>query len=137
MKALEQYKQILETKGVVVDAGILKNEAHYFAKLYIAHKLEEVQCEKEAYEILRYLYEKSAVRFDKELFASYEDYVEEKVKYFVSLANLSYKVTGEPAKSLPYLDEALIAIEGEESAYPYIDRAEIKKLRDYYRSLVG
>ena len=68
---------------------------------------------------------------------SYEDYVEEKVKYFVSLANLSYKVTGNPAQSIPYLDEALIAIDGEESSYPYIDRAEIKKLRDHYRSLVG
>ena len=137
MKALEHYKQILEAKGIVVDSGILKNEAHYFAKLYVAHKLAEVQCEEEAYEILRYLYEKSAVRFDKELYASYEDYVEEKVKYFVSLANLSYKVTGKAARSLPYLDEALIAIDGEESSHPYIDRAEIKKLRDYYRSLVG
>ncbi|MDA3734200.1 hypothetical protein PBV87_22255 [Niameybacter massiliensis] len=137
MKTLEFYKHLLQEKGIELEAGVLKNEEHYFTKLYVAHKLESVDCNEEAYEILRGLYEKSAVRYDRHLFASYEDYLEEKVKYFVSLANLSYSLTGEAAKSLPYLDEALITLDGEESAYPYIDRDEIEKLRDHYRSLVG
>lgn len=137
MKALEYYKQILETKGQTIDGSMLENDTHYYTKIYIAYKLEEVGCNEEAYEILRALYEKGVVRFDKEFFASYEDYIEEKIKYFISLADLSYKVTGKAAQSIPYLDEALIAIDGEESSYPYIDRAEIKNLREHYRSLVG
>ncbi|MEF9960537.1 MAG: hypothetical protein RR090_12260 [Niameybacter sp.] len=135
MKTLEFYKKNLQEKGIELEAGILKNEEHYFTKLCVAHKLEDAGCVQEAYEILRHLYETSAVRFDRHLFASYEDYLEEKVKYFVSLAQLSYTLTHNPAQSLPYLDEALITLDGEESAYPYIDRDDIEKLRNEYMNL--
>lgn len=137
MKALEYYREILEKAGVTLPQGVVKNEEHYFSKLYIARVLRDLEYNKEAYEIMRAMYEVNEVRFDKTLYASHEDYIEEKVRFFVELAKLSYIVTEEPAQSIPYLDEALIRLDSEESSYPYISKTEIEKLKQEYINLVG
>lgn len=137
MRALEDYRQILENEGCTLPAGVLNNEGHYFSKLYIARALRDLEYNEEAYEIMRAMYEINEIRFDKTLYASQEDYIEEKVKFFVELAKLSFIVTEKPAQSIPYLDEALIRLDGEESSYPYISKSDIEKLRQDYINLVG
>lgn len=137
MKTIEAYKQILEEQGCKLPEGVLYNEEHYLSKLYIARTLKKLDYEVEAYEIMRGMYEINEIRFDKTLYASYEDYIEEKVNFFVELAKLSYIVTEKPAQSIPYLDEALIMLDSQESAYPYISKNEIEKLKRDYMNLVG
>lgn len=137
MKELESYKQILTEAGHTLPEGILNNGEHYLSKLYIARELIKLEYEVEAYEIMRGMYEINEIRFDKTLYASYEDYIEEKVKFFVELAKLSYIVTEKPEQSIPYLDEALIMLDSQESAYPYISETAIKNLRRDYINLVG
>lgn len=137
MKTLEYYKEMLEKQGVVLPEGVIKNEEHYFSKLYIARKLRDLNYNQEAYDMMRQMYEMNEVRFDKTLYASHEDYIEEKVKFFVELAQLSYVVTQQPAQSIPYLDEALVRLDSEESSYPYISKTEIEKLKQEYVNLVG
>lgn len=137
MRTLEYYREILQKQGIELPEGVTNDETHYFSKLYIARKLNDLNYDQEAYEIMRQMYEKNEVRFDKTLYASHEDYLEEKVNFFVDLARLSYTVTQEPAQSIPYLDEALVRLDSEESSYPYINKAEIEQLRQEYIDLVG
>ena len=49
MKALEYYREILEKAGVTLPQGVVKNEEHYFSKLYIARVLRDLEYNKEAY----------------------------------------------------------------------------------------
>lgn len=137
MKTIEDYKQILKEQGCKLPEGVVANGEHYLSKLYIARELKKLDYEVEAYEIMRAMYEINEIRFDKTLYASYEDYIEEKVKFFVELAKISYIVTEKPAQSIPYLDEALILLDSEESSYPYISKNEIEKLKKDYINLVG
>ena len=46
MKALEYYREILEKSGVTLPQGVVKNEEHYFSKLYIARVLRDLEYNK-------------------------------------------------------------------------------------------
>lgn len=109
-------------------------EKHWLEQLKEAEVLEREEKYEEAYGILRAIYEKNIFRYDKIIHANYEDYIEGKVTFFVDLAKLSMLVTDKPAMSIPYLDEALIMLDGAESVLPYINIGDIEKLRkDYMR----
>ncbi|MGL4797940.1 MAG: hypothetical protein ACRCWY_00880 [Cellulosilyticaceae bacterium] len=110
-------------------------QKHWLEQLKEAESLKSNEQYEEAYSILREIYEKNSFRYDKIIHANYEDYIEGKVTFFVDLAKLSMLVTDTPAQSIPYLDEALIMLDGSESVLPYIDIDDIKRLRSDYRKL--
>ena len=51
MKALEYYREILEKAGVTLPQGVVKNEEHYFSKLYIARVLRDLEYNKSSLKI--------------------------------------------------------------------------------------
>ena len=111
-------------------------EKHWLQQLQEAEVLKKEERNEEAYTLLKSLYEKNTFRYDKIIHANYEDYIEEKVKFFVDLAELSMKVTQKPIMSLPYLDEAINMLDGAESVLPYVNIEDIQKLRQSYMKLV-
>lgn len=110
-------------------------QKHWIEQLKDAAALQKEEQYEQAYSILREMYEQNKVRYDKTIHSNYEDYIEDKVKFFVNLAKLSMMVTDEPARSIPYLDEALIMLDSSESILPYINIADIKKLHADYTAL--
>lgn len=113
----------------------IMEQKHWLEQLQQADILKENEQYDEAYALLRAIYEKNTLRYDKVIHANYEDYIEGKVKFFVDLAKLSMLVTNKPAMSIPYLDEALIMLDGSESVLPYVDIDDIKALRSDYNKL--
>lgn len=128
-------KEYLQNKGKVLPQYVEEAPLHWNSRLYIARTLEEIGKKDEAYAVLRRIYEENIFRFDKDIHGAYEEYIVEKVRFFQSLAKLSLEVTKESARSIPYLDEALIMLDGAESVYPYVDPKEIKSLRKMYLSM--
>lgn len=110
-------------------------QKHWLEQLKEVERLKKEEKYEEAYAISRALYERNSIRYDKVLHANYEDYIEGKVSFFVDLAKLSMLVTDCPAKSIPYLDEAIIMLDGSESVLPYVDIDDIERLRRDYMKL--
>lgn len=108
---------------------------HWSILLEEVRELKAQGQKEEAYYIARSIYESNTFRYDKAIHANYEHYIEEKVKFFLDLASLSMFVTDKPEQSIPYLDEALVLIDGSESVRPYIDLEEIKRTRRDYVQL--
>lgn len=129
---LVELQQYLEARGETLPEFIKKNPKHWTTRLYIADKLKKHGQEEVVYKILREIYEENTFRYNKDIHAGYEDYIEEKVNFFKELADLSFKVTGEAKRSIPYLDEALIMLDGSESVNAYIDPKEIQRLKKEY-----
>lgn len=115
----------------------MQENKHWLELLQDAKKLRQEDNQEEAYTILRGLYEINAIRYNKDIHSSYEDYIEQKVNFFVELAQVSMIVTDKPAMSIPYLDEALIMLDSEESIRPYINVEDIKRLRKDYKLLAN
>lgn len=130
-KVLE-LKQYLEEKGEALPEFVEQNPTHWTARLYVANRLKKHNQVESVYKILREIYEENTFRYNKDIHAGYEDYIEEKVNFFKELADLSFKVTGEAKKSIPYLDEALIMLDGSESVNAYINPKEIQKLKEEF-----
>lgn len=106
---------------------------HWLGRLFIGRTLyTEYEEYQGAYEILREIHLNNEIRHNRDLFGSYEDYIVEKVAFFKTMAELSYIVTKEAAQSIPYIDEAIIMLDGSESVGPYVDHKEFKELRKYY-----
>lgn len=112
------------------------NREHWNYSLYIAYRYKEEGHSEEAFHILRRIYEQNDFHYDKDIHGSYETYVIEKVTYLKELAKLSMVVTNKPERSLPYLDEALIMLDGYESVHPYISPKEVEELKDFYLSQI-
>lgn len=116
--------------------AILDDEGHmmhWMGRLYMGRILFRDYKEYEgAYSILQEIYLGNEIRHNRDWFGSYEDYIEEKVTFFKDMAELTYLVTKEPARSIPFIDEALIMLDGSESVSPYIDQKEFKQLKKDY-----
>ncbi len=107
--------------------------AHWMGRLYLGRRLFKEYKEYEAaYNILKEIYLDNEIRHNRDLFGSYEDYIEEKVDFFKDMAELTYIVTKEAARSIPFIDEALIMLDGSESVGPYVDYKEFEKLKQDY-----
>ena len=107
--------------------------SHWMGRLFIGRTLFREYGEYEgAYAILREIHLNNEIRHNRDLFGSYEDYIIEKVAFFKDMAELTYIITKEAAQSIPYIDEALIMLDGSESVGPYVDHKEYKELRKYY-----
>lgn len=106
---------------------------HWTGRLYVGRELFKKYKEYDgAYKILKELYLANEIRYSSEYFGSYEEYIEEKVTFFIEMAEISYIVTKEAAQSIPYVDEALIMLDGSESVAPYVDAKEINKIKEDY-----
>ncbi|NLI90257.1 MAG: hypothetical protein GX366_07625 [Epulopiscium sp.] len=106
---------------------------HWTGRLYVGMELFKKYKEYDgAYKILKELHLANEIRYSSEYFGSYEEYIEEKVNFFIEMAELSYIVTKEAAQSIPYVDEALIMLDGSESVTPYVDAKEINKIKEDY-----
>lgn len=106
---------------------------HWLGRLFIGRALfKDYKQYEGAYVILKEIYLNNEIRHTSDLFGSYEDYIVEKVDFFKDMAELTYIITKEAAQSIPYIDEALIMLDGSESVSPYVDQNEFKKLRKYY-----
>ncbi|MDF2878236.1 MAG: hypothetical protein K0S30_1332 [Clostridia bacterium] len=130
-------KAHLKEKGKVIPEYIYRDPYHWNSKLYMAKLLYEMGEIKEAYMILRNIYEENTFRFDKATHGAYEEYIIEKVKFFEELAKISLEVTKEPSQSIPYLDEALIMLDGAESVHPYINPSDIAQLKKSYLKMLA
>ncbi|PHV71568.1 hypothetical protein CS063_03095 [Sporanaerobium hydrogeniformans] len=134
-------EEILELKDYLIQGGevlpqyVDKEPLHWNSRLYMAQVLQKLGKKEEAYAVMRKIYEENIFRFDKGIHGAYEEYIVEKVRFFENLARLSFEVTHEPARSIPYLDEALIMLDGAESVYPYVSPSEIKHLKNTYLSI--
>ncbi len=111
-------------------------QKHWLELLKEAEALKEQQAYEEAYAILRKLYEQNTFRYDKIIHASYEDYIENKVAFFVDLAKLSMRITNDAAQSIPYIDEALIMMDASESISPFVSMKAIEELKESYEKQV-
>ncbi|WP_069997298.1 hypothetical protein [Cellulosilyticum sp. I15G10I2] len=129
---LLMIKDYLNARRKVLPEYVEQDPYHWNSRIYMAKLLQEIGNTQEAYIILRGIYEDNTFRFDKGIHGAYEEYIIEKVKFFQQLAQLSIEVTKEPAQSIPYLDEALIMLDGAESVYPYVDPKDIKLLKKSY-----
>lgn len=87
--------------------------------------------------MIRSVYEENTFRYNKDIHGVYEDYIEEKVNFFKELARLSTIVTEDARRSIPYLDEALIRLEGMESGNPYMNPKEIEELKREYNEKIN
>lgn len=106
---------------------------HWMGRLFIGRALfREYEEYEGAYAILKEIHLNNEIRHNRDIFGSYEDYIVEKVAFFKDMAELTYIVTKEAAQSIPYIDEALIMLDGSESVGPYVDPKEFKELRKYY-----
>lgn len=130
-------KAYLQSQDKLLPEYVKLDCFHWNSRLYMAKRLHEIGNTNEAYIILRGLYEDNTYRYDKDIHGTYEDYIVEKVKFFEQLAELSLEVTKEPAQSIPYLDEALIMLDGAESVYPYINPKDIALLKKSYLNKLG
>lgn len=111
--------------------------SHWLGKVYIGRTLFREYKEYDgAYAILREVYVNNEIRHHRDIFGSYEDYIEEKVHFFKEMAELSYIVTKDPAQSVTYIDEALIMLDASESVGPYVDQREFEQLKRDYLQLV-
>lgn len=107
--------------------------AHWMGRLYLGRRLfKEYEEYEAAYDMLKEIYLANEIRHNRDLFGSYEDYIEEKVDFFKDMAELSHIVTKEAARSIPFIDEALIMLDGSESVGPYVDYKEFEKLKQDY-----
>lgn len=131
---LLMIKEFLNAKKKVLPECVEEDPCHWNSRVYMAKVLQEIGNIKEAYTLLRSIYEDNSFRFDKGIHGAYEEYIIEKVKFFQQLAQLSIEVTKEPAQSIPYLDEALIMLDGAESVYPYVNPKDIMLLKKSYLS---
>lgn len=106
---------------------------HWTGRLYVGQRLFK-DCEEYdgAYKILRELYLNNEIRYSSECYGSYEEYIEEKVLFFVDMAMLTYLITKEASQSIPYMDDAINMLDASESVAPYIDIREIKEIRKDY-----
>lgn len=110
-----------------------KNMSHWMGRLYLGRALfRDYQEYEGAYDILKEIYLGNEIRHNRDWFGSYEDYIEEKVNFFKDMAELTYIVTKEAARSIPFIDEALIMLDSSESVGPYIDQKEFKQLKKDY-----
>ena len=108
--------------------------AHWMGRLYLGRTLFRDYKEYDAaYEILKEIYLGNEIRHNSDWFGSYEEYMEEKVNFFKDMAELSYIVTKEAARSIPFIDEALIMLDASESVGPYVDVKEFKQLKKDYQ----
>lgn len=111
----------------------VQHMSHWMGRLYIGRALFRDYEEYDgAYEILQEIYLGNEIRHNRDLFGSYEDYIEEKVHFFKDMAELTYIVTKEAARSIPFIDEALIMLDSSESVGPYVDVKEFKQLKKDY-----
>ena len=106
---------------------------HWTGRLYIARALfKDYQEYDGAYVIMKEIYLDNEIRYSNDLFGSYEEYMEDKVTFFKDMAELTYIVTQEAARSIPFIDEALIMLDSSESVGPYIDEKEYERLKASY-----
>lgn len=127
-----ELKKFLEDKQENLPEFVEKDPNHWTSRLYVAKVLKKYNEVEAVYKILRNIYEENTFRYNKDIHGGYEDYIEEKVNFFIELAQLSMTITGDARKSIPYLDEALIMLDGAESVNAYINPKDIQKLKDQY-----
>lgn len=132
-----QLKNYLEAQHGKLPEFVEKNPTHWTSRLYVARLLKKYDKLEDTYAILREIYEENTFRYNKDIHGGYEEYIEEKVKFFMELAELSMEITGEAARSIPYLDEALIMLDGAESVHPYINPKDIKQLKKDYLAQIS
>jgi hypothetical protein len=124
----EKYRDLPQT--------VQEGDNHWFTKLYVADLLQKEAHYEEAHHLLREVYVENSFQYDKDIHAGYEDYIQEKVQFFVNLAALNMRITQKAKCSVPYLDEALIILDSAESVSPYISYREIEALKeDYIRQI--
>ena len=133
---LSIFKEYLEAEGKKLPEYVKEDCSQLGSRIYMAKLLNEMEETKAAYMILRGIYEDNSFSFDKEFYVDYEEYIIEKVKFFEEIAALSLEVTKEPARSIPYLHEALIMLDGMESVYPYINPKDINSLKSNYLKML-
>ena len=118
-------KAYLKEKGKMLPKYMEENMQHWSTRIYMGDMLYLLHKSKEAYELIKEVYEEKSFIFDKEMYSDYEEYLVEKVKFLMKLAALEVEVTGQVEKSIHYLDSA-------ESVYPYVAPREIEHLKASY-----
>lgn len=128
---IDYIKQRTDNWPAILDDK--EHMSHWLGKLYLGRTLFRDYEEYDgAYAILKEIYLGNEIRHNRDLFGSYEEYIEEKVNFFKDMAELTYIVTKEAARSIPFIDEALIMLDSSESVGPYVDQKEFEQLkRDY------
>lgn len=129
-----ELKNFLEERQERLPEFVEKDPVHWVSKVYVAKVLKKYDRLEDSYKILRSVYEANTFRYNKDIHGVYEDYIEEKVNFFKELARLSMIVTEDARRSIPYLDEALIMLDGMESVHPYINPKEIEELKEVYQA---
>ncbi len=130
-------KEHLQKDNKALPEYVEQDPHHWYSRVYMAKMLKQQGNAEEAYTLLRSIYEDNTFRFDKGIHGAYEEYIIEKVRFFEQLARLSLEVTKEPERSIPYLDEALIMLDGAESVYPYVNPKDISVLKKSYLNMIN
>lgn len=130
-------KNFLQERQEKLPEFVEKDPVHWVSRLYVAKVLKKYDRLQDSYKILRSVYEENTFRYNKDIHGVYEDYIEEKVNFFKELAALSMITTNDARRSIPYLDEALIMLDGMESVHPYINPKEIEKLKEEYKAKIN
>lgn len=125
-------KAYLKEKGKMLPKYMEENMQHWSTRIYMGDMLYLLHKSKEAYELIKEVYEEKSFIFDKEMYSDYEEYLVEKVKFLMKLAALEVEVTGQVEKSIHYLDEAMALLDSAESVYPYVAPREIEHLKASY-----
>ncbi|OON98755.1 MAG: hypothetical protein ATN35_00660 [Epulopiscium sp. Nele67-Bin004] len=132
----EMIRELLEL-GKPVPKYVVDMPVAWSSKLYIANQLDEEKDTQRIYTILHDIYQEKMFRYDKYMHGAYETYIEQKVKFFLKLALLSIRVGQPPTESIPYIEEALVMLDGAESVYPYISPKEVSLVKEEVYSLIN
>ncbi len=115
----------LQKKGRFIPKYILSTPSVWQSRLYVANQLDETSDKERKHALLEDIYKEKTFRYNKDIHGAYETYIEEKVKFLLSLAKLSIEVGKPPENSIPYIEEALLMLDGAESVHPYINPREV------------
>ncbi|OOB78341.1 MAG: hypothetical protein ATN33_06900 [Epulopiscium sp. Nele67-Bin001] len=126
----------LQRKGRFIPKYIVSTPSVWQSRLYVANQLDESTDKERKYALLEDIYKEKTFRYNKDIHGAYETYIEEKVKFLLCLAKLSIEVGKPPENSIPYIEEALVMLDGAESVHPYINPKEVSSLQKEIYSMI-
>ncbi|OON92710.1 MAG: hypothetical protein ATN33_00650 [Epulopiscium sp. Nele67-Bin001] len=137
LEIINQVIGELQEAGKTVPKYVVDKPLTWISRLYVANQLDKETDKERVYTIMHDVYEEKNFRYSKDVHGAYEAYIEEKVKFLLKLAKLSINVGQPPEKSVPYIDEALLMLDGSESVHPYINPNKVKSLRDEVSGMIN
>ncbi len=126
----------LQNKGRFIPKYILTMPSVWQSRLYVANQLDENTDKERKYLLLEDIYKEKTFRYNKDIHGAYETYIEEKVKFLLNLAKLSLEIGKPPENSIPYIEEALVMLDGAESVHPYINLRDVSSFQREIYSMI-